>query len=95
MSIYLTAVIKVKPEYRNEIEIILKKMVVETLREEACLQYDLHQGINDPNTFVFYEIWKDQKGLNMHNQQLYIRAFGNLSPEKFQEQPQIYLTKKI
>ncbi|WP_311394748.1 MULTISPECIES: putative quinol monooxygenase [Empedobacter] len=55
----------------------------------------MHQGSQDENTFVFYEIWRDQQGLDEHNQQSYILEFGKLVVEKLQEIPQIYLTKKL
>lgn len=93
--IYLTAIIKTKPEYREEVLSVLQNMVAETRKEQANLQYDLHQEITDENVFVFYEIWKDQVHLDAHNQQSYIAEFGNLVNEKLQETPQIYITNKI
>lgn len=95
MKIYLTAVIKVKEQYRAEVLEVLQNMVRETQKEEANELYMLHQGIEDKNQFVFYEIWKNQEGLEQHNQQPYIQAFGALADEKLQEKPQIYLTSII
>lgn len=95
MSIYLTAIIKAKPEYREAVLEVLQQMVKETRKEEACLQYDLHQGTEDENLFVFYEIWKSREGLDAHNQQSYILAFGRMAQDKLQEAPQIHLMKKI
>ncbi len=95
MKIYLTAIIKAKEEYRNEVLEVLQNMVKETVKEEANELYTLHQGIEDKNQFVFYEIWKSKEGLEQHNQQTYIQAFGALADEKLQEKPQIYLTEII
>ncbi|WP_336718455.1 putative quinol monooxygenase [Chryseobacterium mucoviscidosis] len=95
MKIYLTAVIKAKEEYRAEVLEVLQNMVKETVKEEANELYTLHQGIEDKNQFVFYEIWKSEEGLAQHNEQPYIKAFGELVDEKLQEQPQIYLTEII
>lgn len=95
MKIYLTAVIKAKEEYRAEVLEVLQNMVKETVKEEANELYTLHQGIEDKNQFVFYEIWKNEEGLAKHNEQPYIKAFGELVNEKLQEQPQIYLTEII
>lgn len=92
MKIYLTAVIKAKEEHQAEVLNVLQNMVKETRKEEACELYSLHQGIEDKNEFVFYEIWKDIVGLEQHNQQPYIQAFGTLIDEKLQEAPQIYKT---
>ncbi|GAA5096171.1 putative quinol monooxygenase [Chryseobacterium ginsengisoli] len=95
MKIYLTAVIKAKEEHRSEVLEVLQNMVKETVKEEANELYSLHQGIEDKNQFVFYEIWKSEEGLAQHNQQSYIQAFGALVDEKLQEKPQIYLTEII
>jgi len=95
MKIYLTAIIKAKEEYRNEVLDILQNMVTETRKEEDCELYTLHQGIEDKNQFIFYEIWKSEEGLTKHNQQPYIQAFGALADEKLREKPQIYKTNII
>lgn len=95
MKIYLTAIIKSKEEHQAEVFEVLQNMVKETRKEEACELYSLHQGIEDKNQFVFYEIWKSEEGLAQHNQQSYIKAFGALVEEKLQEKPQIYTTHII
>ncbi|CAM3656700.1 putative quinol monooxygenase [Sphingobacterium prati] len=93
--IYLTAIINAKPEYREDVLSALQNMVTGTRKEDANIQYDLHQGSGDKNTFVFYEIWRDQQGLDAHNQQPYIAEFGELANDKLQETPKIYLTEKL
>jgi len=95
MKIYLTAIIKAKEEYKTEVFEVLQNMVTETQNEEANELYTLHQGIEDKNQFIFYEIWKNEEGLKLHNEQSYIKAFGDLIDEKLQEKPQIYLTEII
>lgn len=95
MKIYLTAIITAKEEHRTEVLEVLQNMVTETRKEEANELYTLHQGIEDKNQFIFYEIWKNEEGLKLHNEQAYIKAFGNLVDEKLQEKPQIYLTEII
>ncbi|WP_312389899.1 putative quinol monooxygenase [Chryseobacterium sp.] len=95
MKIYLTAIIKAKEEHKAEVLEVLQNMVKETVKEEANELYTLHQGIEDKNQFIFYEIWKSKQGLDQHNQQPYIQAFGALVDEKLQEKPQIYLTELI
>ncbi|MEH0153407.1 putative quinol monooxygenase [Limibacter armeniacum] len=93
MKVYLTAIIKAKPEHREEVLQVLNTMVEHSRKEAACLQYDLHQGTDDENMFVFYEIWQDQQGLDQHNQRPYIKAFASIIDEKLAEQPIIHKTK--
>ncbi|MCE7054696.1 antibiotic biosynthesis monooxygenase [Algoriphagus sp. AGSA1] len=95
MKVYLTAIIKSKPEHTEEVAQVLGDLVIQSRKETACIQYDLHQSIEDKNIFVFYEIWKNQQGLDLHNEQLYIREFGKLADEKLAEKPTVYLTQKI
>ncbi|WP_439558524.1 putative quinol monooxygenase [Dyadobacter sp.] len=95
MSIYLTAIIKSKPEFTAEVKDILEKMAIETRKEAACVLYDLHQGIHDENVFVFYEIWENQAGLDNHNQQPYIKEFVSRADTLLSEMPTLYPTSKV
>lgn len=93
--IYITAIVKSKSAYLDEVKSVLENMVIETRKEKACIKYDLHQGIEDKNQFVFYEIWENQEGLNLHNQQSYIQEFISLPADYLEEKPLVLLTQKI
>lgn len=95
MNIYLTATLNSKPEFTEEVKAVLQTMVVESRKEKACIQYDLHQGIKDETLFVFQEIWESEAALQEHNQQPYIQAFEKLIDEKLQGKPLIHFTEKI
>lgn len=95
MKIFLTAIIKSKIKNINEVKAILLNMVSESSKESACLQYDLHQDATAENIFVFYEIWENQEGLDLHNQKVYIKEFVSIIDTKLQEKPQIFKMKKI
>lgn len=75
MKIYLTAIIKSKPEHTAQILGILQNMVAHSRTEPGCLQYDLHRDNADTNTFVFYEIWQSEAVLEQHNAQPYLQEF--------------------
>lgn len=34
--------------------------------EDGCIQYTLHESVDNKETFVFYERWKDEKALAFH-----------------------------
>jgi quinol monooxygenase YgiN len=80
MSIYLTAIIKSKPETKEELSKILLNMVVQSRKEIACVQYDLHEDTSR-NLFIFHEEWADETGLDFHNQQEYLLDFVAKSSE--------------
>lgn len=94
MPVYLTAIIKSRPEYLGEVRETLLGMVTASRKEEACMQYDLYQGDLDPHVFVFQEIWASREGLDQHNERPYIRAFAG-SLHKLQHDPEIFLTQPI
>lgn len=62
----------------NEIELVkaAAKYVIEpSNREEGCIQYELHQDNKHQNTFVFFEIWKNQESLDKHNLTPHLKDF--------------------
>lgn len=95
MKIYITAVVKLKPEYRGEMMPVLMNMVKETRKEETCIQYDLHEAMEDENILVFYEIWNNAEGLDQHNRQPYIKQFSAMADKGYVTETTIYKTKKI
>ncbi|UPZ38480.1 antibiotic biosynthesis monooxygenase [Sphingobacterium sp. PCS056] len=95
MKIYLTVVLRVKEAHREEIKTILLEMVRLTRLEPAAELYNLHQGIEDPNVFTFYEIWTDQAGLDAHNEQPYIKNFGPNYGTLLADQPNVIKTTLI
>jgi len=44
--------------------------------EPGFVQYDLHQSNERPGDFLFYEIWEDEKSLDVHNNTPSMKAFG-------------------
>ncbi|MBB2755849.1 UNVERIFIED_ORG: quinol monooxygenase YgiN [Rhizobium aethiopicum] len=44
--------------------------------EPGFVQYDLHESLERPGEFVFYEIWEDEQSLEVHNNTESMKAFG-------------------
>ncbi|QHS59243.1 putative quinol monooxygenase [Chitinophaga agri] len=89
MKVYLTAIVKARPEHRDTVLSVLLNMVEQTRKEEDCQLYDLHNSTDDRNVFFFYEIWESQEALDAHNQQPYIQEFVKIAGELLQEPPVI------
>lgn len=45
-------------------------------KEPGFVQYDLHESLERPGEFVFYEIWEDEQSLEVHNNTESMKAFG-------------------
>lgn len=95
MKVYVIAIITSKPEYVSEVKNALVELMEETRKEEACIQYDLHQDKEDENRFIFYEIWENQEGLDKHNGQPHIKKFQAFANGKLQEAPVVIKSNKV
>jgi quinol monooxygenase YgiN len=95
MEINLTVIIKSKSKYREELTLVLRNLVGNSTNEAACLRYDLHQDIEDPNIFIFHEVWKDKEGLELHKEQSYSLEFRRICELFLEEKIMVYATSRM
>jgi quinol monooxygenase YgiN len=95
MEINLTVIIKSKSEYREDLKVILEDLTRNSKKETACLQYDLHQNLEDPNVFVLHEIWKNEEGLDLHKEQSHFSKFNEMSEFFLEEKITVFPTSRI
>lgn len=65
--ITLVATIKAKQGKEKDLETALTTLIQKVEAEEGTLQYILHKCLNDPQKFMFYEIYTDQAALALHS----------------------------
>ncbi len=90
--ISITAILKSKPEHLTEIQNLITNLVNETRKEAACIRYDLHTS---ENVFILWEEWKDQAGLDLHNNQSYLKDFIKQTESLVSSPIQVYKTAQI
>ncbi|SHG30790.1 putative quinol monooxygenase [Pedobacter caeni] len=95
MNIYLTAIVKSKEGNSDVMKNMLQQLVVDSRKEHACLQYDLHQDKDNNNVFIFHEIWENQEGWDLHNSQPHISRFISDSADFIDGTVTIYKTDKL
>lgn len=44
----------------------LEALIAPTAKEAGCINYDLHQGVEDPAFFALYENWESGEALDAH-----------------------------
>ena len=71
----LIAYLKAKPEKREALQKVLSGFVAPTRREPGCLEYQLHRSADDPDVFMFYEIWQSREILDEHLKMPYLSDF--------------------
>jgi len=62
----VVARIESKPDCVEQVKQALLAAVAPTHAESACINYDLHQSIDDPCVFVFHENWTSKAALDAH-----------------------------
>ncbi len=78
MSNSLTIVAKIEA-YPDQIELVkteLLKLVGPTLKEQGCIQYDLHQDNDNPAVFLFYENWESRDLWQAHMNNTHLAEYG-------------------
>lgn len=95
MTINLTVLLKAKEESTEKLKELLENLVANSMLETGCLQYDLHQGVEDARTFIFNEVWENQEALEAHNTQEYVTRFFAEAPDLLREKAIIIFTDKL
>ena len=54
------------PGKENQLRQALEALIEPTSKEKGYINYDLHQGVEDPGTFFFYENWESAEHLDAH-----------------------------
>jgi len=66
---------KVKKEHIETVKHALFNILEPTRNEDGCLLYELHQDLNDPSIFMFYEVWQTVDHWKAHDKQPHIETF--------------------
>ncbi|MQA34373.1 putative quinol monooxygenase [Modestobacter roseus] len=79
------ASMRAAPGKRDELRAALEALVEPTSREQGYVNYDLHQGVEDPDAFFFYENWESGQDLDAHLAAEHLTAFAARIPELLDE----------
>ncbi len=94
-KIVLIARLKVKAERIEEAKKAALKIVADSRAEAGCVNYDIHQSIEDETLFFWHETWANKAALDEHFETPFFKEFFGVVEQIAAEPPQIYLTKKI
>ena len=85
----IIAQFRAKPGQETRAREVLQALLAPTRAEAGCINYDLHQSLNDPAAFVFYENWESAAHLEAHARSAHIRVLHAVEPEVFTAPPEI------
>ena len=60
----------------EEIKSAMLELVEQTLKEEGCIRYELHQNNEESNRFIFVETWQDRELWQKHMNGVAIKEFN-------------------
>lgn len=94
-SIVLVARLKVKDDAIEEAKRAALKIVADSRAEAGCVNYDIHQAIDDPTVFIWHEMWTNKAAIDEHFETEFFKEFSAAVERFAVEPPQITLTKMI
>lgn len=80
------AYMRAAPGKQDELRQALEALVGPTGQEQGHVNYDLHQSLEDPDLFLFYENWESGADLDAHLAAPHLAAFAARIPELLDEQ---------
>ncbi|MEG1256513.1 putative quinol monooxygenase [Clostridium sp.] len=57
----------VKKEEVENFKDLAKKLIVESRKEDGCIEYGLYEDIKQGNILTFIEKWESQDAIKIHN----------------------------
>jgi quinol monooxygenase YgiN len=72
------AILQAKPGKEADLKQALQSLIEPTLKEEGCINYDLHENLHKPGEFLFYENWTSQAAHQKHDQSGHIHRVRNM-----------------
>ena len=94
-KIVLVARLKVKENAVEETKKAALGIVADSRAEEGCVNYDIHQTIDDPAVFIWHETWANKAAIDEHFEKSFFKEFFAAVEGFAAEPPQITLTKMI
>ena len=72
---------------------LLLPLIEPSRSDDGCIKYELHQAINDPALFIFYEMWQSKEHLDNHSATSHVQHFRVKAKDLIAERELTLLTK--
>jgi quinol monooxygenase YgiN len=69
---------RAQPGREQDLRDALTALVEPTSKEEGYVNYDLHQSVDDPAVFFFYENWESAQALEAHLATPHLEHFASV-----------------
>jgi len=89
------ATMRAKPGKEQQLRDALEALIEPTTKEPGYVNYDLHQGTEDPAVFFFYENWESGEALDTHLQAPHLQHFISIMGDLLDGELQITRLHRI
>jgi len=86
---------KAKEGMEEQLKQAIMACVAPTRAEAGCINYDLHQLVDDKGKLVLYENWRSKEDLDVHLEMPYLRELKVKAGELCSEPIEITLWKMV
>jgi quinol monooxygenase YgiN len=94
--ITVTALLKAIPGKEKELLKELGKVAKSSRDENGCLQYIIHESIDNRVVFVLYEKWEDEEAVQKHIESAHYQQYrGNSNITSLIENRKVFKLKTI
>ncbi|NIO03514.1 MAG: antibiotic biosynthesis monooxygenase [Proteobacteria bacterium] len=94
-KVTVVARIKAKVGMEEKIRQELLSLVSPTRSEAGCMNYDLHQSIEEKSLFLFYENWASKDDLDRHREMPHLKSWREKSKDLLEEPIEVTLWEMI
>ena len=94
-TLTVIAHVKAQPGQEANVRRELLSLVAPSRKDAGCINYDLHQAVDNPALFMFHENWTSKGHLDSHLQKPDLEAVLARVGQMVAEPPQITLWEKI
>ncbi len=77
---------RARPGQEDRLRSALEALVEPTSRESGYVNYDLHESVEEPGHFFFYENWESAEHLDAHLQAPHLVEFADAMGDLLDEQ---------
>ncbi|MGC4048201.1 MAG: putative quinol monooxygenase [Paludibaculum sp.] len=73
----------------------LLALIEPTRAEAGCVDYFLHESLESPGHFLFYENWVSEEALAQHAQTPHLKRLGELTPVMLAGAPRLFKLRRL
>ncbi len=95
MQVTVVATFKAKSGYEQTLKTELLKLIPPTIQEEGCINYDLHESLEEPGLFLFHENWRSREELDQHLSMPYVTAMLRRTQDMLAQPVSVRLFERI